>query len=267
MLKQKSNLIKKVKRALIDIKFYLKIVKNINQIVFFYALKKTMAWEPKKIQKIKNKDIFIVTSCTNPSDNILNFNYNEHHSFKNRYSELLLTIRSIRQFYPNAFVINLENSSMPLKNVKRIINLSDFFYDVSRDSAVQLSRQIKNAKGAPYSVKIIKFLAEHKAVINHKRIFFLSGRYVLNDSVFKTQFSKGLHFKYYPMHDQVSLRHYMICDICVEQIIQLFSKTLFPVAFGRSQEDLIFRTGKMPIHFYPKLGIHGYVNGVQEIYE
>jgi hypothetical protein len=235
--------------------------------LFWYLIlkKKFHNSKIKKINKIKYDDIFIVTSCTNPSDFNSYKNHNILHTSNIRLKELLETFNSIKSFYPNAYIINIENSKISRKDsviIKKKVNKHLNYFD---DDFIKLSRKHRN-KGVPWLCKLIKFLNENNNNLNYKRLHFLAGRYSLLKSIQKKTYT-GVYFKFYQKYHNVSTRYFYYNFVPVNDILNSLKKTLLISLKNYSAEDFIFNFQSAKVFFLKKIGVKGKVNGLQQIFE
>jgi hypothetical protein len=214
--------------------------------------------------KITSDDVFIVTSCTNPSDNKYYKNYNYFYNSNARFVELLKTFESIKKFYPDSYIVNLENSKIPFKYYSKIKKKTDKYYNFHNDSFIKLSRKHNN-KGIPWLAKLIKYLSENNQSINHKRLHFLVGRYVLSKP--KKKMFPGVYFRFYKNCNNVSTRYFYYNFVSPKIILSSLIKTFEKSLSGYSVEDFIHKFQTTKIFFVKKIGIKGLVNGIDKISE
>jgi hypothetical protein len=264
--KIKSLLPEKTRNSLTDFMYFIRSLTYLKKRFNYYKLRSMMNFKQKDLN-ITCEDLFIVTSCTNPFDTNLSFNYNTSLNQTQRAAELFKTLESIRQFYPNAFIVLLENSRVDKIFEDKIIKMTDWYRNYSKDDLILFSRSFINAKGVPATIKILKFLNEEGCGIHAKRIFGLVGRYVITKKLFENYSERGLYCRYYPEHNNVAMRHTMFKNVSIQEMISMFDKSLKSIVLGRSQEDIIHRKTTFPIHLVHEVGITGKVNGQQEIYE
>ena len=230
---------------------------------FFYNFKK------KKDNHFyfNSKDLFIVTSCLNPHDSKLFFNHNFKHKKKQRFIEFKKSIKSIRNYYPNAQIISLDNSRLGKDIEEKVRSLVDARFDYSQDPMIQTTRKSPN-KGVPWAAKLIKFLSENCESIYAKRIHFFVGRYFLTKKININYSKKGIFFKYYRQHKNVSTRYFFSNQICIRNIINILKKTYIHACLGRSVEDSIFKNcNKIKLYLVDKIGVSGTINGVDYVEE
>ena len=255
-------------------------ISNFN--IIFYRKLCTLSWFFQSIptffftvsKKKKNNDIyfnsedlFIVTSCINPRDSKLFFNHNFHHKKKQRFLEFKKSIKSIRTYYPDAQIVSLDNSRLGKVMNKKIQRLVDVRFDYSQDLAIQKTRKSPN-KGVPWAAKIIKFLSENSDIVTSKRIHFLVARYYLRKKKLINYNNKGIFFKYYRQHNNVSTRYFFSNQISVKNLISIFRKTYILACLGKSVEDLIFKNcNKIKLYLVDKIGVSGTVNGIDYVEE
>lgn len=211
-------------------------------------------------------DLFLVTSCTNPSDLSGVVNHNPSHGQEQRGEELLQTFHSIRKCYPQAIIINLENSSVEKKLANQIIEHCDFRRDYSSDLLIQRSRKFNN-KAIPWVAKVLKFLREESSHIVAKRLHILCGRYFLMPDAFNDFESEGAYFRYYPEYENVSTRYVIYNQVNFYEIGDSLEAALWPLFAGYSLEDSISFAGLFRKHLLGRVGVSGMVNGQHYISE
>lgn len=219
--------------------------------------------------KIDCDNLFILTSCTNPYDDRSNVTHNKNHSCDQRFNELIQTIDSIRKYFPDALIVNLENSRLAERYYDLIKERVDLHIDYSSDSFIQATRKSNN-KGVPWVSKLIKFTYEYSD-IKAKKIHFLVGRYQLNFPISLSKHTSTraqIYFKYFPEHDNVSTRYFYMENTLLKDMLPCFKATYLKAIFGNSVEDVIFKKlGSISYMLLERIGVIGMVNGVDWIDE
>jgi hypothetical protein len=183
-----------------------------------------------------------------------------------RANELLATFDSIRHFYPEAKIINLENSKVNKQLAQQIQLKCDHLRNYSGDPLIIKSRSFNN-KGIPWLIKILKFLHEEGSGISSLRVHLLCGRYLLNSNSLSQVNHVGACFRYYSCHDNVSTRYFRYCGLRIGEIRLALVRALRPMFFSRSIEDVIHTKGNFTKYYLSQIGVNGLVNGKQFIEE
>jgi len=242
---------------------YLKIPFYIYEYIIFLSLQNYR----KKLFNITAQDVFIVTSCTNPFDRSSAVNHNLSDSQDNRFSGLISTFKSIREYYPDAIIVNLENSNIDEDLSQKIIDACNFSFNYSDDKLIKYSRKFSN-KGMPWSSKIIKFLNEVGDTLNATNIHFLVGRYeISSNEINKNSTIEGAFFRYYDQLGVVSTRYFLFRRIHPKTIVKYLNSCIWPMIMGKSIEECIIKKIDCPIYKLKHIGITGLVNGLEAIKE
>lgn len=216
-------------------------------------------------EAVLSNDIFIVTSCLNPHDSTESFDHNANHKFEQRFLETVSGLESIRKYYPNSYIIFLENSQIPTLNLEFLMDKVDEYFNYSECEFIKYSRRHQN-KGVPQFMMLLKFCQENSANFDSEFIHIISARYIILDSIAENKINNGAYFLYNKKSKNVSTRYYCFKKVGLNKLAQIFKKTLFCAILGCSVEDVIFL-------FTPaftqlsKLNIYGVVGGVEKIYE
>jgi hypothetical protein len=246
------------------------IFRKILLLFWFFYMIPTFFYKAKKKNNhvyFNTKDLFIVTSCLNPHDSNLFFNHNFKHTKKQRFIEFQKSIKSIRNYYPNAQIVSLDNSRIGKVIKEKVQSLVDARFDYSQDPIILKTRKNPN-KGVPWAAKLIKFLSENCELIHAKRIHFFVGRYFLTKKKNINYRKKGIFFKYYRQHKNVSTRYFFSNQINIRNLINILKKTYLHACLGRSVEDSIFKNcNKIKLYLVDKIGVSGTVNGVNYVEE
>jgi len=226
-----------------------------------------MRWPSKKPKRyLECNDLFIVTSCTNPADNSEAVNHNLEHSQWQRGEELLTTFSSIRKHYPKAHIVNLENSRIDTGLAAQLQSQCDQWRDYSTDAVVLESRKFEN-KGIPWLIKILKFLYEEGDHMSAIRVHMLVGRYALTENTLARWQYPGAVFRYFPLQENCSTRYFAYYLVDISKIRAALERTLRPMIFSCSIEDVIHRYGYFEKHYLAHIAVTGMVNGKEFIDE
>lgn len=216
-------------------------------------------------EMVSKTNIFVVTSCINTYDNINYINHNVSHSPEQRLSETITGLESIKEYYPDAFIIFIESSKIPGNFKELIIPHIDRLFDYSEDLLINIARKHYN-KGVPQFTALIKFLEENYNSYEAATVHFLGGRYMLGGNEANKWCGKGSYFLHFPVNDNVSTRYFFTKGIQLNELIRPFRMTLYFAMFGNSVEDVIH--GYMPgVHTLHELKVNGLVNGKELIQE
>lgn len=224
-----------------------------------------MGWKPKD-SAFPAEDLFLVTSCTSPGSWEASAQTPATHHPEQRRQELEDTFQSIRRHYPSAFIVNLENSRGREENPRVGQTSPDLRRDFTMDAAVRLAQEFPN-KGIPQVVTLLKFLAEEGAGIRAKRIHFLTGRYRLKQANPVPPPHPGGYFRFYPKLGVVSTRYFFYQATGIEEIRNSLFRTLRPMVFGRSLEDVVHVSSRIPFRPLEYIGVIGRINGIEPIDE
>lgn len=211
------------------------------------------------------KDVFIITSCVNVSEDKKFYNHNRTHTPQKRIEETVTGLLSVKQYYPNAHIILIESSVLTESQKQLLDPLIDDFYDYSQAKNIKTARTHYN-KGVPQFTAYIKFIEENKDRYKATTFHFLGARYVLTGSVAEEYQTSGSYFLFFPQHDNVSTRYFFIKDIPLKKLVSAFRKTLYFAIVGNSVEDILH--GFIPeLKKVKQLEVMGVVNGKEIIHE
>lgn len=140
---------------------------------------------------VEEQDIFIITSVINTGNKP--WSYTSQRSYftkEERFTQTLDTIDSIRQFHDKAKIVLVECSDLE-ENIMNILkNKVDYFIQTFHDSSVHHAclESFKKGYGEVKQVeKACDFIVENG--ITFKTLFKISGRYYLNSSFDKKNYS------------------------------------------------------------------------------
>lgn len=240
-------------------------IKNLYRIHlrYFFLIKTHDIIKSKK--HISKRDIFILTSCLNHDDNVTFHNHNPSHNLEMRLKETLNGIASIRKNFPNGYIIILDNSKIPNKESKLLLDAVDEYYDYSESSYIKISRKHFN-KGVPQFSVLSKFCQENYKNYSAEFFHFMSARYNIVNKINNKISDPGTYMLYFEKSKNVSTRYYFFKNYSLSKISMAFKKTLLFAILGNSVEDALFMF--VPnFKMLKKLEIKGMINGTQYIYE
>jgi hypothetical protein len=216
-------------------------------------------------QKINVENIFIITSCLNPDDNKNYFNHNSSNKNGERLQETLKGIASIRNNFPNAYIILLENSYVSDSESNPLQVAVDKYFNYNEDNKIKISRKYFN-KGVPQLSMLIKFCEENYDKYHAEVFHIISARYQIKENISSSLLESGSYFLFYREYKNVSTRYYFFKKISLITIMKSFRKTLFFAIFGNSIEDVLFMF--VPeFKIVKELKITGMISGIQLINE
>jgi len=217
-------------------------------------------------QVVRTEDIFIITSCVNTNENTSQFiNHNPVHTPEIRLEETVTGLKSIKQFYPNAYIILIESSILSRSQKQVLSPFINVFFDFSDYQLIKTARKHYN-KGVPQFTAYLKFLEENKDHFEASTFHFIGARYILTGNCAVEYTNAGSYMLFFPEHDNVSTRYFFVKDIKLEKLIKSFRITLYLAITGNSVEDILH--GFIPdFKKIKKLNIRGIVNGQQIIHE
>lgn len=256
----------KLKRSYYDIRWFLRGLCFPVRWWNFYCLLRSINSRQYQCFTLNSEDVFIVPSCTNPGDWNAAKVKEKSHTALMRHQELCETFQSIRHFYPDAIIFNLESSLLPQWMKEKHITLSDYWIDLSDSLPIKIANSFPN-KGIPEVTMLITLLRGIKRGKGVKRIHKLSGRYRLTGCFLTDVSEPGLYLLLYQSHDSVSTRYLVYNEVSIEQILENLQPTLFDMVPGRSLEGVIHRKGSLTKYFVDSLGVCGMINGVDFISE
>jgi hypothetical protein len=244
---------------MINFFFYKRIIINIifNLYKFKYTSINILPYFKVKSNQIviNNKRLFIVSSCLNPNNNINN----------ERLVQTINGLKSIKNFYTDTYLVILENSLINENQELQFREHSDLYLNYSSDPKINQSNKHIN-KGVPQFYMFLKFLIENQSKINVEFIHFISARYSITKKISEDLIENGSNFRFNPITNNVSTRHFIFRNIKIQNLINLFKNTYILALLGCSVEDTIFLFSKN----YNKLRyifITGYVSGLELINE
>jgi len=213
-------------------------LKNFYRIHYRYLvlLKKNKPLSHKKV--VEKENIFVITSCLNPDDGN-NYNHNPSHKLHDRLEETLLGIASIRNNFPDAYVIILDNSRIPPEETNILCQSVDEYFDYSNDKEMKTSRKHFN-KGVPQFAKLAKFCEENYPFYKSGIFHFMSARYQIVENITGLTHKQGTFFLYYNEFKNVSTRYYYFRNVSLQSIGKVFRKTLYCAILGNSVEDALY---------------------------
>jgi len=247
-----------------------KLVNNMLVPLRFYSfcklileLRESTCFVPKDYSRFGS--IYIVTSCTNPSDAAYAVNHNPSHSMKSRAAELIETVRSIRELHPDSHIINLENSRVPGDISSKVVKLFDEYYNFGLISACKRSRKAVN-KAVPWIVKVLLFM---KIVVRlPNSVHFVVGRYRLYAPIVERTEDKGAYFKSEPATRHVSTRYMLYIKPHKDELIKSLYYYLFcTLVLNMSLEEVVMKDPFQHVHYLRSTGIEGFVNGIDYVRE
>jgi hypothetical protein len=226
--------------------------------------KNKTAFSQNSIKKAEN--IFIMTSCINTNEKNSQFvNHNIAHTPEIRLKETITGLNSIKQFYPDSYIIFIESSVLCSRQRKMLDPLINDFLDYSNFEIIKIARKHFN-KGVPQFTAYIKFLEENKDLYEAGTFHFIGARYVLTGNSAVEYNTAGSYMLFFPEHDNVSTRYFFIKGIKLKKLIKAFRITLYFAMTGNSVEDILH--GFIPdLKKIKKLNLRGIVNGQHIIYE
>ena len=230
---------------------------------YFYLLRKNK--NCKRLQQITRTNIFIITSCINTYDNSKYINHNFAHLPKDRLNEALIGLESVRDNYPDRYIIFLESSIISNEAKDQIRNLVDEYHNYSESESIKIARQHYN-KGVPQFAALVKFIEENRDNYCADIFHILGARYMLKSNITDEISLSGAYFLFYPQSKNVSTRYFFLRQLSLTDILGPFRKTLYCAIAGSSVEDVIHSCFR-EVRFLDKLGICGKVNGKELIYE
>jgi hypothetical protein len=136
-------------------------------------------------------DVVYVTSVINTGNNPWNYTHTRSvFTPEDRYTQTLQSILSVRQKLPNAIIILVECSDIPIEWTNTLQERVDYFiqlYDKEDIRKVCLESD-KKGYGELLQTQAVLDLIREKNIV-FRRLFKLSGRYWLNDSFQESLFS------------------------------------------------------------------------------
>lgn len=219
----------------------------------------------KRPQQIRRANIFVITSCINTYDNNKYINHNPRFLPKDRLNEALIGLKSVRDHYPDRYIIFLESSRISNEDENKIRDLVDEYHNYSESGYIKIARQHYN-KGVPQYAALVKFIEENHDNFCADIFHFLGARYILKRNITNELSLPGAYFLYYQKHKNVSTRYFFLRTVKLSDILGPFRKTLYCALVGNSVEDVIYSFFR-EVRFLDKLDISGKVNGVEMINE
>jgi hypothetical protein len=136
-------------------------------------------------------DLFLITSVINTGNNPWSYtNKRSYFTKEERFAQTLQTIDSIRQLDDNSKILLVECSDLEENSMNILKNKVDFFIQTYHDPGVRYAclESIKKGYGEMKQVEqACNFIVQNE--ITFKRLFKISGRYYLNSSFNKNQYS------------------------------------------------------------------------------
>ena len=230
---------------------------------YLHLLKKNRFAKNEK--KVVKHDIFIITSCININNQEGYFIHNSNHLPEQRMAETIVGLLSVREYYPDAYIIFIESSSITNEAKQSIAPLINEFFEYNTESQIRIARKHFN-KGVPQFTAYLKFMEVNNFNYYANTFHFLGGRYVLTGNVADSYEKSGSYFLYFPEHEGVSTRYYFTKELKLTQIIKPFRNTLYLALLGISVEDVIYKF--MPdVHKLNFIKIRGMINGNDPVEE
>ncbi len=245
---------------LIKIIFFFKHFKKILRICFMHM----------KINEcdIKNgKDLFILSSCINPNDNISYINYKQPLSESERLNQVLESVNSVRRYFPESRIVYLDNSSISNYLEIELIKSVDEYYNYSKCEIMIEIRKIHN-KGIAWSLTNLLFILNNFNNYQYETIHFLNGRYCVSKKVVDNKnlinSKKKLYLKFKKFN--ISTIYFMINNERKNNVVKYFKKAFYFSMIGFSVED-VFAISSMKTYYLKELGVFGKINGHIDNYE
>lgn len=164
------------------------------------------------LNDIYNKNIVIITSKIKVSNNSLSYTKNRSiYSMGERYTQTLETIKSIKKYIPNCYIVLFDNSVLPVNIVNRLRSETNKFINITDNKILNNETDNCIYKGIAELYQLLTlydtFLKHLDDKIIGKNFFKISGRYLLNDSFDYSQYDNEhnifkrdknlMHMKYY----------------------------------------------------------------------
>ena len=134
---------------------------------------------------MENVNVVMITSkiyvSTKPFSYIKNRSI---YSKDDRYNDTFDTIRSIRQYIPNSFILLYDNSHFTNTEYHEIKNVVDCFINIHNDETVNYltNNSIHKVFGEiSHTYKMLEYLDKYYAGMQIKNIFKITGRYVIDE--------------------------------------------------------------------------------------
>ena len=116
-----------------------------------------------------------------------------------RFQQTLETIRTIRQYIPNSFIVIFDNSTFTDDEFMTLKTQTDYFINICNDNTVNTltNTSIHKLYGEiAQTYKILEYLNTYHKDMNIKNIFKITGRYLINDNFrYKTYENEDIIFK------------------------------------------------------------------------
>jgi len=227
-------------------------------LIFFYRLKRTTV-----IPDVRR--LFVVTSCTNPSDRGFATNHNPNHQSSQRAQELYATFESIRTCHgEDAYIVSLDNSLLDESTEREISSLTEEYISLASNRAILMSRTSVN-KAVPWLAKIILFLMSTKNL--PQTLDFVVGRYRLYQGIPQPS-DCGAFYVYHASNHAASTRYVMYHKLSRIHLVSMFFYTLLICyVFNASAEKVVLTWPFCPLRRLHINGLEGLVNGIDYIKE
>lgn len=213
------------------------------------------------------KCCFIITSCIYPANKELSYiKTRSVFTPTERLQQTIITIRSIREHCPNAFIILADNG------IKEPVELKNYVDEYYFWGTKRLVCRLSSTKNKSLGEWILLWFVISKCKLDYELIFKISGRYYLDSNFELSKYScHYFNFKYiagdkdiigtFPAVKGVhTTRLYAVPGSRLREYRFALLSAFFRIVLkGMSMEVSITRGIKSPIHYMETLGVAGNV--------
>lgn len=260
--------------CLIWLKRFVTAIRNIrfskigNLLFHIKIIREFVSLEDKSNSILKGNgyDLFILSSCINPNDNIDFVNYSQPLSELDRFFQVSESVKSIRNFFPKAKIVYLDNSKISKYIENDLTKLVDEYHNYSQVPLMAQIRKIHN-KGIAWSLTNFLFLISRFNNCNFKSIHFLNGRYQITPKVVLNSSGMVDNYLYVKFKEyNISTIYLVFNNVDNRKIIKYFRRAFYFSLAGYSVED-VFAISRFRVKYIKELGVIGNINGSVHNYE
>lgn len=163
----------------------------------------------------QNYNVVIVTSKIVTSSKPFSYAPNRSiYSKEERFSQLLVTVETIRKYIPDSFIILYDNSILKDEEYQTLNNITDCFINHHSDEIVNelTNNCIHKLYGEiSQTYKMLEYLRTYFHNMNIKNIFKITGRYKINDTFNYSQYDNEDEMIFKRNKDVVDRAYYFTC--------------------------------------------------------
>jgi hypothetical protein len=199
------DLINKVKQIYF---FTVKTVKYFNSFWDDYFITNEEKTDDKFLTN--NKNLVLITSKIIVSESpLIYIDKRSSYTREERFQQTIETIKSIRQYIPNSYIVIVDNSELNTREIVQLKNIVDKFINITFDELLNNYTDNSPYKGYGELMQQVTFYNEFLKFVDTTKInyfFKISGRYLINEEFdFKIYDNDGNIFK---KNEQITNRNY-----------------------------------------------------------